>query len=239
MEEFSIDKRAAVVVKFGKECLGSDCRDKEDFPILIKLIDARKPLSIQVHPDEVYAKANEGQHGKTEMWYVLDAEEGAYLYQRFNREITKEEFEQRISDNTLEEVLHKEHVKKGDVLLITPGTLHAIGGILLAEVQQSSNVTYRIYDYGRVGSDGKTRPLHIKRALDVTKLVRPEKYVSRDGYLLSCDYFVVSHEVITSGASYKGDAAEWSFGSIVILEGCADVICQGECIRAKKESRCL
>ncbi|WP_092327749.1 hypothetical protein [Butyrivibrio sp. YAB3001] len=78
-----------------------------------------------------------------------------------------------------------------------------------------------------MGSDGKTRPLHIKQALDVTKLVRPEKYVSRDGYLLSCDYFVVSHEVITSGASYKGDADERSFGSIVILEGCADVICQG------------
>lgn len=85
-----------------------------------------------------------------------DAEEGAYLYQGFNREITKEEFEQRISDNTLEEVLHKEHVKNGDVFLITPGTLHAIGGgILLAEVQQSSNVTYRIYDYGRVGSDAR------------------------------------------------------------------------------------
>ena len=219
----------------GKECLGTDCRDKEDFPILIKLIDARKPLSIQVHPDEEYARAHEGQHGKTEMWYVLDAEEGAYLYQGFKRDISKEEFEKRISDNTLEEVLNKEYVKKGDVLLINPGTLHALGGgILLAEIQQSSNVTYRIYDYGRVGTDGKTRPLHIKQALDVTRLCKPQKYVSSDGYLLSCDYFVVSHEIITPDASYTGDADERSFGSIIVLEGSAKITCACENLDIRK-----
>ena len=219
----------------GKECLGTDCKDKEDFPILIKLIDAKKPLSIQVHPDEAYAKAHEGQHGKTEMWYVLDAFEGAYLYHGFEKEISKEEFEERISNNTLEEVLHKEYVKKGDTLLISPGTLHAIGGgILVAEVQQSSNVTYRIYDYGRVDAKGNTRPLHIQQALDVTKLTRPEPYVSNDKYLLSCDYFVVSDKKITSGVGYKGDADERSFGSVIFLEGSAKVTCQGETIEAVK-----
>lgn len=219
----------------GRECLGTDCRDKEDFPILIKLIDAKSPLSIQVHPDDEYAGVNEGQHGKTEMWYVLDAEEDAYLYQGFRKEISKEEFEKRISDNTLEEVLNKEHVQKGDVLLITPGTLHAIGGgILLAEVQQSSNVTYRIYDYGRVGADGKTRPLHIRQALDVTRLEKPQKYVSGDGYLLSCDYFVVSHEIIRPGAIYKGDADERSFGSVIVLEGKAVITCGEEQLDIRK-----
>jgi mannose-6-phosphate isomerase len=209
----------------GKECLGTACRDKEDFPILIKFIDSRNPLSIQVHPDEEYARTHEGQHGKTEMWYVLDADEGAYIYRGFSKSISKEEFEKRISDNTLEEVLNKEYVKRGDVLLITPGTLHALGGgILLAEIQQSSNVTYRIYDYGRLGADGKTRPLHIKQALDVTKLERPLKYVSNNGYLLSCDHFVVNHEIITPDSSYIGNADERSFASIIFIGGSAKII---------------
>ncbi|WP_022766139.1 type I phosphomannose isomerase catalytic subunit [Butyrivibrio sp. XPD2006] len=219
----------------GKECLGTACRDKEDFPILIKLIDSRKPLSIQVHPDEEYARTHEGQHGKTEMWYVLDADEGAYIYRGFSKSISKEEFEKRISDNTLEEVLNKEYVKRGDVFLITPGTLHALGGgILLTEIQQSSNVTYRIYDYGRVGADGKERPLHIRQALDVTELVMPHKYTQGDRCLLSCEHFVVSHEAVTSDVSFKESADERSFVSIIVIGGQGSITCCSDSFECKK-----
>lgn len=150
----------------GMEVLGLHCRRFREFPILTKFIDARDNLSIQVHPGNSYALKNEGQYGKTEMWYVLDAEEGAILYYGFKKEITKEEFARRIKDNTILEVLNAVEVHKGDVLFIESGTLHAIGkGLLIAEIQQNSNVTYRIYDYGRVGKDGKKRDLHIEKAL--------------------------------------------------------------------------
>ena len=156
----------------GMEVLGTHCRRFREFPILTKFIDARDNLSIQVHPSNGFALQNEGQYGKTEMWYVLDAEEGAFLYYGFKEEITREEFAQRIKENTLLEVLNAVPVKKGDVLFIESGTLHAIGkGILIAEIQQNSNVTYRVYDYGRVGKDGKKRDLHIEKALAVTSRV--------------------------------------------------------------------
>ena len=136
----------------GKEVLGTHCRRFRDFPILTKFIDAKDNLSIQVHPDNRYALKNEGQYGKTEMWYVMDAGEGAYLYYGFRQEISREEFERRIKEDTLLEVLNAVPVQKGDVLFIESGTIHAIGkDILIAEIQQNSNVTYRVYDYGRVG----------------------------------------------------------------------------------------
>ena len=207
-----------VIGALGKEILGKNCDRFEEFPILIKLIDAKKSLSIQVHPDNEYALKNEGQYGKTEMWYVLEADEGAFLYEGFDHEISKEEFEQRIRNNTLEDVLHKVYVKKGDVIFITPGTLHAIGaGILIAEIQQSSNVTYRIYDYGRVGVDGKPRELHIDKALDVTKLVPPTPYFSNDGHLVSCEYFQVD-SVELSGAG-ELDVDRTSFANILCVSG--------------------
>ena len=156
----------------GKEVLGSNCRRFRDFPILIKFIDAKQNLSIQVHPDNRYALKNEGQYGKTEMWYVVDAEKDAFLYYGFKKEISREEFARRIQEDTLLEVLNAVPVHKGDVLFIESGTIHAIGkGILIAEIQQNSNVTYRVYDYGRVGKDGKKRDLHIEQALAVTNRV--------------------------------------------------------------------
>ncbi|MBP3853322.1 MAG: class I mannose-6-phosphate isomerase, partial [Erysipelotrichaceae bacterium] len=128
----------------GMEVLGENCRRFREFPILTKFIDARDNLSIQVHPNNAYALKNENQYGKTEMWYVLDAQPGAFLYYGFKEEISKEEFARRIKDNTLLDVLNAVQVKKGDVLFIESGTLHAIGkGILVAEIQQNSNVTYR------------------------------------------------------------------------------------------------
>ena len=143
-------------------------------PILIKYIDAKENLSIQVHPNDKYARKHEGDNGKNEMWFVLAADEGAFIYLGFSRDVTKEEIKRRISDNTLEEVLNRVEVKPNEAFYIPAGTVHAIGaGCLICEVQQTSNVTYRIYDYGRT-ENGKPRELHVKKALDVLDYRRTE-----------------------------------------------------------------
>lgn len=206
----------------GKQVLGTNCAAFEDFPILIKFIDAKDNLSIQVHPDNAYALKNEGQYGKTEMWYVMDADEGAFLYYGFKKEISREEFEQRIQNETLPEVLNAAPVHKGDVFFIESGTLHAIGkGILIAEIQQNSNVTYRIYDYGRVGKDGKKRELHVAKALDVTKRAPAVRRTDAYPHLGDCDYFTVDHLALDGKVLSKaaGTVSEASFLSILILDG--------------------
>jgi len=176
----------------GKAVLGTHCRRFRDFPILVKFIDAKDNLSIQVHPDNRYALSHEGQYGKTEMWYVMDAGKDAFLYYGFRKEISTAEFERRIRENTLLEVLNAVPVQKGDVLFIESGTLHAIGkDILIAEIQQNSNVTYRVYDYGRVGKDGRKRDLHIEKALAVTYLVPIIRDKSSYPHVADCDYFTV------------------------------------------------
>ncbi|MBR1750652.1 MAG: class I mannose-6-phosphate isomerase [Ruminococcus sp.] len=218
---------AEYIEKHGKGVLGSDCERFENFPILIKLIDAKDNLSVQVHPDNEYALRVEGEYGKTEMWYVVDCDEGAELLYGFKSEISKDEFAARIKDNTLLEVTQNVPVHKGDVFFIEAGTLHAIGkGILIAEIQQNSNTTYRIYDYGRVGKDGKPRELHVEKAKDVTRLAPAKQYPDtpaeqKDGYtsklMASCDYFTTFVLDIDSKAEL--DADEGSFNSILILEG--------------------
>ncbi len=170
------------------------------FPVLIKYIDAKQNLSVQVHPDDEYAQKYEGDNGKTEMWYIVHADEGAGIYCGFKRDITKEEFVKKVADGTVEDTLNFIPVKKGDCYLIEAGTLHAIGaGCLICEVQQSSNVTYRVYDYNRLGVDGKPRQLHLDKALKVIDFSRfidktnsgEEKVF--DGYgikkLTTCKYF--------------------------------------------------
>lgn len=143
---------------------GTDC--KPEFPILVKLIDARDKLSIQVHPSD--ETAIEGEHGKAEMWYVVEAEPQAYLYFGFSREISKEEFVSKARDGTICDVLNRVPVKKGDVFSILPGTVHAIGaGIVIAEIQQNSNTTFRIFDYLRKDKNGNFRELKLDRARDV------------------------------------------------------------------------
>lgn len=214
----------------GREVLGTNCRRFDEFPVLIKFIDAKDNLSIQVHPDNAYALKNEHQYGKTEMWYVVDCEEGAYLYYGFNREVSKEEFAERIKNNTLLEVLNPVKVKKGDVLFIESGTIHAIGkNILIAEIQQNSNVTYRVYDYGRVGADGKPRALHVKQALEVMRRTPPEQH-DFSPHLAKCDYFTV--DVVAGG--HTGMADETSFVSLLITEGEGRLTCGGETVQAKK-----
>lgn len=215
------------IEKHGRSVLGSGCDRFEEFPILIKLIDAKDNLSVQVHPDNEYAMRVEGEYGKTEMWYIVDCDPGAELLYGFKHEISKEEFAERIADNTLLEVTNSVPVKKGDVFFIKSGTLHAIGkGILIAEIQQNSNTTYRIYDYGRVGKDGKPRELHVEKAKDVTRLAPAEAYPDtpvkkHDGYtsklLSSCEYFTVYALDIEDKAKLNAD--EKSFNSLLILEG--------------------
>ena len=222
----------------GREVLGTHCRRFREFPILTKFIDAKDNLSIQVHPSNAYALQHEGQYGKTEMWYIIDAEPGAFLYYGFKREVTKEEFEERIKDNTLLGVLNAVEVHKGDTIFIESGTLHAIGkGILLAEIQQNSNVTYRIYDYGRVGADGKKRDLHIEKALAVTNRIPIVRNGSIDyPHIADCDYFTVDKLNLDGKLTYRvqGTVYDTSFLSILILDGQGIISCKGEKVNYKK-----
>ncbi len=218
--------------------IGTDAKEFADFPILIKLIDAKQNLSIQVHPNDDYALQHEHEFGKTEMWYVVDCEEGAYLYYGFKEPITKEQFKAAIDNNTLTDVLNKVTVTKGDCFFIEAGTVHAIGaGLLIAEIQQNSNTTYRVYDYGRVGADGKPRALHTEKALDVTVTAPPTAPVLHDSdsvtsTLAECKYFTVKKHKIAGNIELSVD--DRSFSSLLCVEGCATVgdveIKAGECV---------
>lgn len=221
----------------GKKVLGNNCQKFEEFPILAKFIDAKDNLSIQVHPDNEYALKNEGQYGKTEMWYIMDCEEGAFLYYGFKKEVSKEEFKERIKTDTLLEVLNAVPVHKGDVLFIEAGTIHAIGkGIVIAEIQQNSNVTYRVYDFGRVGKDGKKRELHIDKAVEVTNRVPISRKNTCYPHIASCDYFTVDCLNMDGKlmSSMKGSVGEESFASILIMEGEGTISCGGETIPYRK-----
>lgn len=221
----------------GKGVLGTHCAKFEEFPILVKFIDAKDNLSVQVHPDNQYALENEGQYGKTEMWYVMDAGKEAFLYYGFKEEISREEFARRIREDTLLEVLNAVKVQKGDALFIESGTLHAIGkDILIAEIQQNSNVTYRVYDYGRVGKDGKKRDLHIEKALAVTKRVP----IIRDGscypHIADCDYFTVDKLNLDGRVMerMRGTVSDESFVSVLMLDGDGTISNEGEIMQYKK-----
>lgn len=241
--EFSGKTLPEVLEIWGKEALGEKAAKFTYFPLLIKFIDAKQSLSVQVHPDDEYALKNEGEYGKTEMWYVVDCEEGAELIYGFKDEISEEEFRSRISDNTLTEVCNAVPVNKGDVFFITAGTLHAIGsGILIAEVQQNSNSTYRVYDFGRVGADGKPRELHIEKAVDVTKREKPTIPYGNVGKitkigdnaireLASCDLFTANVIDICEKLTI---CEQESFASLVVLEGEITVKWQDNEIKAKK-----
>ena len=220
------------------------------FPTLIKLIDAKKALSIQVHPDDSFALSREGQYGKTEMWIVLEREEGAFLYFGFQKDYTEEEIRRAIEEENFPSLLCKVMVEPGDVFFIPAGTVHAIGaGILLAEVQQNSNLTYRVYDYGRKDAQGNTRELHVEKALEVMnrkqlsayrqeafrkqgkkpvgekaagESATGEKVAGKNVYLErigSCEYFTVDRLFLEENAFYSGKLTEESFLSLLVLEG--------------------
>ncbi len=207
---------AQYLAQAGPAALGSCGMLFEPFPLLIKLIDAEKPLSIQVHPSNVYAMQHERQYGKTEMWYILDAEPGAFLYYGFRQKLEEGELARRIRDNTLTEALNAVPVSKGDCFFIPAGTVHAIGaGILLAEVQQSSDVTYRVYDYGRRGADGRPRELQVEKAEAVADTCPPRTGYDFGGHLVRCEYFTVD----VMPGDFAGVCDGDSFISLLVLEG--------------------
>jgi len=171
-----------------------------EFPLLVKFIDAHDDLSIQVHPNDALAQMRHGKHGKTEMWYVVDADEGAHLKSGFSQQITPKEYERRVAENTLTDVLCDYAVQPGDLFFLPAGRVHAIcAGTFVAEIQQTSDVTYRIYDYGRVGKDGKPRELHTalaKDAIDYTVLSDYRSHYAllpnRETELVVCPYFTAA-----------------------------------------------
>ncbi len=207
--------------------------DKEGspFPVLIKYIDAMQNLSVQVHPDDEYARRVEGDNGKTEMWYIVSADEGAGIYCGFQRDTDKEEFLAKVKDGTVEELLNFIPVKKGDCFLIEAGTVHAIGaGCVICEIQQNSNVTYRVYDYNRKGADGKLRPLHVEKAVEVINFKKFEDRTNtQEGYqvrdyslqtLTKCKYFHCRKLVLCGEYTEQNEA---SFTAINMLVGKGEI----------------
>lgn len=237
-------KPLSQMLKEHPELCGKNAERFDDFPILIKFIDARDDLSVQVHPTKEYCELTGRGQSKTECWYIIDCDEDAHLLLGFNESISKECFENAIKDNTLTEYTAKIKVKPGDFFFIESGTLHAIcKGILLAEVQESSNTTYRIYDYGRVGNDGKPRDLHVSDALAVTtreKFVQPDfckadsLYTDDANLLAECDLFKVWKDNI--GGKFEGTADENSFVSLLVISGNGVLTSCGESVELEKGS---
>ena len=232
------------VYEENKEICGKNCERFEDFPILIKFIDAMDNLSIQVHPDDEYARGKENSAGKTECWYILDCDENACLILGFNENIDAATFKKAIENDTLLEYVNKVKIKKGDFFFIESGTLHAIcKGVLLVEVQQNSDITYRVYDYNRTTADGKQRELHIPKAVDVTNTIpysfkrggemcKAHEIYSGKETLISSELFTVSKVKVAD--FYETTADESSFVSLLAIDGKGSLECLGETILLKK-----
>ncbi len=203
--------------------LGANCEGFPFFPMLVKLIDAKADLSVQVHPSDAYALKNENSFGKTEMWYIVEAEQGAGIYLGFKRDVTKAEYEEAIKNNTLTELLNFFEVKAGDCYFIPSGTIHAIAeGCLICEIQQNSNLTYRVYDYGRKDKNGKERELHVDKALKVTELSKytysPLNLQTAQGELLGLSRYFTTTFVAVDGEK-KLFADKNSFKCVTCVEG--------------------
>ncbi len=232
----------AEVLRRHPEYLGERHRGRHTLPILIKFIDAKRDLSVQVHPTDEYAKKYEsGQLGKTEMWYVLDAGKDASLVYGLNHNCTKEEMRHALENGTVMRYLQKVPVHKDDLFFIPAGTIHAIGaGALVAEIQENSNLTYRLYDYDRVGKDGKKRELHIDKALEVADLsssaeprqpLRVLKYRRGLAYelLTRCKYFEVYRMRVNTERRQKVNyrADEIAFRVLLCVNGCGMITYEG------------
>lgn len=218
----------AEVLKQHPEWMGTKVHGG-DFPILAKFIDAKEDLSVQVHPDDDYARKHEHQNGKTEMWYVIDADEGSNLIYGFQHKVSKKILANAIKKGTLDKHLQKVNVHKGDVFYVPSGTVHGIGaGLLIAEIQESSNVTYRVYDYDRVDKSGKKRELHFDKAVQVMdmnaaadvkqkpRIIKHYPGCSRE-LLCRCKYFEVERIQVTKAFSFS--VKDESFQVLMCLDG--------------------
>lgn len=226
--EFS-GQTLAEVLKAHPEYMGSKMRGQKELPVLIKFIDAKKDLSVQVHPDDEYARLHENQNGKTEMWYVVDADKDANLIYGFAHEVNKDILADAVKTGTLGKHLQKIKVKKGDVYFVPAGVVHGLGaGILVAEIQENSNVTYRVYDYDRTDKNGKKRELHFDKAVEVMqmeaaanvqqrgRMVHYEPGCSRE-ILCRCKYFETERIRVKQGLSF--DVLDESFQVLLCLNG--------------------
>lgn len=227
--EFAGRTITELIREFGSELLGRHVYETygEKFPLLIKFIDARDDLSIQVHPDDTLAAArHNGSMGKTEMWYVVDADKDAHLMSGLSTEITPEEYVSRVENNTITDVLCDYKVQPGDVFFLPAGRIHSIGrGCFIAEIQQTSDITYRIYDFGRLGLDGKPRQLHTELAKDaidysVSEDYRTsyEKVANEDTPLVECEYFKTHLLDLTEPVLVEVRSKD-SFMIVICLEG--------------------
>ena len=233
-----------LVEEYPEAILGANVvkRFGANFPLLIKFIDSTSDLSIQVHPDDALAAKRHNSLGKTEMWYSVLPTPDAYLYAGFSQEMTPDKFRAMVADSTIVDALSKYYTKPGDVFFLPAGRVHAIGrGNFVLEIQEASDITYRIYDYGRLGNDGKPRELHVEDALDVTKR---EKYtqpafckanglysIGRNE-LAECSLFKVWKDNV-SGV-FEGEAGEDSFVSLLVLSGSGSLTSCGETIELEK-----
>ena len=202
--------------------LGTRAMRFSHFPMLIKLIDAASDLSVQVHPSDEYALKNENSYGKTEAWYIVEAEEGAGIYLGFKRDVTKEEYAQAIAERRLTDLLNFFRVRAGECYFIPSGTVHAIGrGCLIYEIQQNSNLTYRVYDYGRRDKDGRERELHIEKALSVSDLRKYERCTDTATTSVECKYFRSSRLAVSGGLTLS--TGQGSFNCITCIKGCGKI----------------
>jgi len=212
-------------------------QNRSKFPLLIKILDANKALSVQVHPDDDYALAHEGNElGKTEMWVILHAEPNAKIILGVKKGTSRDAFGQAISDGDLEKYLHEIPVKTGDHICVPAGSLHAImDGLVIAEIQQNSNTTYRVYDWNRVGADGKPRQLHVKQALDVINFQQVEPQLSKPEIITETDnfkrsvlcknkYFTVERIELTQGSAFTGSCSGETFEIWGAIQGSAEVL---------------
>ena len=228
--ELSVRDNNSSIIASGKDKgkLLSEVINKEDigpvmdrfpyFPLLIKLIDAKENLSVQVHPSDDYALKYEQSFGKSEMWHIISADKGSGLYVGLNKDYSKEEIEKALKEGNIINCLNFFEVKPGDTFIINPGTIHAIGaGVRLIEIQQNSNLTYRLYDYNRVGKDGNPRELHIKKALDVIDYKQYKVVKTGDELLADNKYFTVKE--VNFDKELEINANERAFISFTFLEG--------------------
>lgn len=229
---------AQLVHEYKGELVGKHVYENtgDEFPLLIKFIDALTDLSIQVHPnDELAAVRHNGSKGKTEMWYVVNAEPGAHLLAGLTKKITPEEYAAKVADGSIVDVLARHEVHPGDVFFLPAGRIHAIcGGCFIAEIQQTSNITYRLYDYGRVGLDGKPRELHTELAKDAIDYTVYDNYrteytpqQNEEQEVVSCKYFTTSIYDLT--LPYAKDLSDLdSFVVVMCLEGSGTLEVDGE-----------